>query len=219
MLCSLEERDTGKFGMTKMMDDGEYTESKGPMGETGRQPRPRKPRVRPLPRSMQDPRHDPDAALAAIKATFQAGGTAVNEVEFNERRNRGFVEKIPSENVITIRGGQVRYRSPDVKTGPGQERSLSECMIAQAETAFARSVNEINKVSAFEAGKIRASQIAAEVRARAASQIASRVYELFDASPLATHNRAAGIAKTMAQEGSQISERRVREILARHRKN
>jgi hypothetical protein len=205
--------------MKNRKDDAERIESDVRMEETKRQPRRRKPRVKPLPRSMQDPRHDPNAAFAAIKAVLQAGGTPVDEAEFNERRNRGFVEHIPSDNVILVGDGQVRYRSAEVATGPGHAKSQAERMIAQAESAFARSVNEINKVSAFEAKKTSASQIAAEARTRAASQIASRVYELFDASPLATHNRAAGIARTMAREGSQISERRVREILARHRKS
>lgn len=182
-----------------------------------RQRRSRASRVKPLPTSMQDPRHDPEAAIAAIKTVHRAGGTVVNEDKFNTRRNNCLIGTIPADDLL-CRDDTIRFRPKEVRTGPGFAKPSAARRIDEAEAAFARRVNEIDRISAFEAGKSKGGQKAAMVRREVSARRSARVMTLFDASALPARHRAASIARRMTLEGNRISVRTVREILARYRK-
>ena len=194
-----------------------------------RKRRPRVPRVKTLPESMRDPRHNPDAALAEIHAVLKAGGRPLSLDEAKAWLGRvdlqHFAAKIDPqtgearnpERAECDKDGRLRFRDPDEKHGPGRLRMRSEQAIEQAEADFARAVNEVEQMSCLLNHQSVASRRAVAVRSSAAAAMTAKVCELYDSMTLPARSRASAIVRLLAREGRTISVQRVRQILRSHR--
>lgn len=191
--------------------------------------RPRSPRIKPVPEEMRDPRHDPDAALAEIRAVLKAGGRPVPldkarawlgrvdlrhfETEIDPRTG----EARGPERAARDKDGRPRFRDPDEKHGPGRLKMRSEQAIEQVEADFARAVKEVEQVSTLLGWQSTAASRSASLRSRKGTDIAERVCQLYDALSLPARNRASVITLLLARDGHAITVQRVRQILAVHR--
>lgn len=202
--------------------------------EDGQSPKPRKrrpraQRIKKLPESMRDPRHNPDAALAEIHAVLKAGGRPLplDEAQawlgridlrhFEAEIDPQTGEARSPEKAERDKDGRLRFRDPDEKHGPGRLRMRSERAVEQAEADFARAVNEVEQVSTLLHWQSTAASRSASVRSRKGTDIADRVCKLYDNLSLPTRNRASVITKLLARDGHAITVQRVRQILATHR--
>ncbi len=191
--------------------------------------RPRAPRIKTLPESMRDLRHNPDAALAEIRAVLKAGGRPLSLDEaqawlgrvdlrhFEAEIDPQTGEARNPERAECDKDGRLRFRDPDEKHGPGRLRMRSEQAIEQAEADFARAVNAGTQLGTLLDLQKRAIQRAADLRSLKGAEVADKVCALYDSSRLPPRNRAAAIAIQMIKSGDQISSRQVRKILRKYR--
>ncbi len=191
--------------------------------------RPLAPRIKTLPESMRDLRHNPDAALAEIRAVLKEGGRPLSLDEAQAWLGRVDLRHFEAEidpqtgaarnpeRAECDKDGRLRFRDPDEKHGPGRLRMRSEQAIEQAEADFARAVNEVEQVSTLLHWQSTAASRSASVRSLQATDIADRVCQLYDALSLPARNRASAITKLLARAGHTITVQRVRQILAAHR--
>lgn len=194
-----------------------------------RKRRPRAPRIKPLPESMRDPRHNPEAAEAAIHAVLKAGGRPLTVDEAREWLGRVDLkvfevifdpqtgEARKPEKVERDKDGRPRFRSPHEKHGPGRLKMRGEIAIEQAEAEWARAVNAGTQLGTLLDHHKRAIQRAADLRSLKGQEVADKVCTLYDSSRLPPRNRAAAIAIQMTKTGDPISSRHVRTILRKYR--
>ncbi|HQT62688.1 MULTISPECIES: hypothetical protein [unclassified Acidiphilium] len=190
--------------------------------------RPRAPRIKTLPESMRDPRHNPDAALAEIRAVLKAGGRPLSLDEakawlgqvdlqhFEAEIDPQTGEARSPEKAERDKDGRLRFRKPGEKHGPGRLRMRSEQAIEQAEADFARAVNQVEQVSCLLDHQSVASRRAVAVRSSEAEATTAKVCELYDSMTLPALSRASAIVRLLAREGRTISVQRVRQILRAH---
>lgn len=200
-------------------------------GAKPRKRRPRAPRIKPLPESKRDPRHNPEAAEAAIHAILKDGGRPLTVDEAREWLGRVDLKVFEAiidpqtgearnpERVERDKDGRPRFRSQHEKHGPGRRKMRGEIAIEQAEAEWAKAFNAIRQTSCLIDNQAKASRRAVAVRSRKADATAERVCQLYDSLTLPARSRASAIVRLLAREGRTISVQRVRQILRAHRQS
>lgn len=167
---------------------------------------------------LTDSRHNPEAALLAIKATLSGGGTPETGAAVEDLRRRGLVLRLPDEEMVRLKDGTVRYRLTIVKTGIGRAVPFREWLVGSLEQDYGRLLNDQRKRGKLASVSSRGAVASAKTRSMAAARVARRVFELYEQSRQPPRDRAAAIAKRMEKDGRPLSIRRVREILANRRR-
>lgn len=177
--------------------------------------RTRAPRIKRLPESTQDPRHDPEAALVKMAQVIAGGGRPLTDDEARRWLARIDLHNIPVENVRQDREGRLRYREANVRHGPGRQKLRIEQAVEKMEADWARQVNALNQVFSLNDHHDAAVRCAVAARRRSAADVADRVYALYETSSLPVRNRASAIARSMERDGHRLSVQQIRAILRR----
>lgn len=201
-------------------------------GPKPRKRRPRAPRIIPVPESMRDPRHNPAAAEAEIRAALKSGGRPLTVDEawawfghvdlqvFETIIDPQTGEARNPERAERDKDGRLRFRSLHEKHGPGRLKMRSEeRALEESETDFARLLNATEQTCRLLANYHAASRFGVAKRSRQAAEVADKVCALYDAMAFPARNRASAIVRTLAREGHPISVQRVRQILHARRRD
>lgn len=166
---------------------------------------------------MRDRRHDPDKALALIKAAHAAGGRPVDHDHAGAVRN-GFVEVLHPNEVLMQRNGKTGYRTKGVVKGPLRALSFLERRLIEKEQDFLKQISKFTKLdnalTHFAATQGQASARAARLRRQRADELSEVIIGLYENCRLPPHLRAGFVTRKLAAAGRDISERRVRQIIS-----
>ena len=165
---------------------------------------------------MRDRRHDPDKALALIKAAHAAGGRPVDYDHAEAVRN-GFVEVLQPNEVRLKKNGKTGYRTNGVVKGPLRDLSFLERRLIAKERDFLKEIAKFTKLDSamthFAAKQGKASALAARLRRQRADELSATIAGLYENCRLPPHSRVGYVTRMLATAGRRLSERRVRQII------
>jgi hypothetical protein len=166
---------------------------------------------------MRDRRHDPDKALALLKAAHAAGGRPV-DFDHAEAVRNGFVEVHDPNEVRIKRNGKIGYRTKGVVKGPLHNLSFMERRLIEKERDFLKQISKFTKLdnamTHFVAKQGKASAIAVKMRCQRSEDVRQIVLEAYKTCRLPRHLRVGYIARKLAASGRRLSERRIRQIIS-----
>jgi hypothetical protein len=166
---------------------------------------------------MRDRRHDPDKALALIKAAHAAGGRPV-DFDHAETVRNGFVEVYDPNEIRMKREGKIGYRTKGATKGPLRNLSSMERRLVEKERDFLTKIAKFTKLDnammQLEAKQKNASALAVQRRRQRADEISAIIVEMYNNCHLSPCHRAGYITRKLAAAGQRITERRVHQIIS-----